>query len=144
MLTVENVINPAAFNISGNVHLHEGISQSGLPSAPPVNIIQTDQDLYVHFVWKQGGFLSPLLCGQWKCSTFLEFMGQGEIPNPKPEFVKYKPGSSSNSVIMKITAGTLPEGVYKVIATVQFEGPKGKPTPIAAYDEIGVLQVYND
>lgn len=146
MLTVENVINPAAFNISGNVHLHEGPSQGGLPSkTPPVNIIQTDQDLYVHFVWKQSGFLCPLLNGKWKCSVYMEFVGNGPNPNIKPQMVKYAAiCPKTNSAVTKISAGTLKEGVYKVIATLQFEGSTGKPTPIAAYDEIGVLQVYND
>ncbi|MCB9298132.1 MAG: hypothetical protein H6559_34170 [Lewinellaceae bacterium] len=53
MLTVENVISKSLFAVNGNVHLHESASTQDLPAAPPVNIVQRDQNVYVHFVWQQ-------------------------------------------------------------------------------------------
>lgn len=146
MLTVENVIkDPKLYAVTGNVHLHEGISQGGLPSVPPVNIIQTDQNLYAHFVWRQSGFLSKMLSGRWQIRIFFELMGAGEVANPAPRYVNFVQQEGHNySAVINVPAGSLREGIYKVFATIQLEGLKGTPTPIAAYEEIGVLQVYND
>lgn len=146
MLTVENVIkDPKLYAIKGNVHLHEGISQGGLPNVPPVNIIQTDQNLYAHFTWRQTGFLSKMLSGRWQLRIFFELMGAGEAANPAPRYVNFVQQEGYNyHAFINVPAGSLREGIYKVFATVQLEGLKGNPTPIAAYEEIGVLQVYND
>lgn len=146
MLTVENVIkDPKLFAINGNVHLHEGTSKAGLDNVPPVNIIQTDQNLLAHFVWTQSGFLSYMLSGRWTARVFFELMGAGEVANPAPQYINFvQTQGHTYSAVINIPAGTLPEGIYKVFATLQLEGPKGNPTPVAAYEEIGVLQVYND
>ncbi len=149
MLTVENVFpttTPKLFEISGNVHLHQGVSTADLPSAPPVNIIQTDQDLFVHFVFTQSGWLSKMMNGRWQCRAFFELMGAGESPgNPTPVWVNFVPvDGHTYSAVITIPRNTLREGVYKVVATLLLDGVSGKPTPIAAYDEIGIVQVYND
>ncbi|GJM34494.1 MAG: hypothetical protein DHS20C18_34950 [Saprospiraceae bacterium] len=146
MLTVENVFkDKSLFSISGNVHLHEGASTADLDNATPVNIIQTDQNLFVHFVFTQSGWLSKMMNGRYQCRVFLELMGAGEAPNPAPSWVNFVPvDGHTYSAVVTIPRNTLREGVYKVIATVHLDGISGKPTPIAAYDEIGVLQVYND
>jgi hypothetical protein len=148
MLTVENVIqNPRLFEIyDGDVHLHEGPSTAGLPEdRPPVNVVQTDQTVYAHFRWKQRGFLTRLFdrnC-QWECRVYLERMGAGEVGDPSPQIVNFTQGEGvQNSAVIAING--LAEGAYKVIATLLFKGPRSAPTPLAAYDEIGVLQVYQD
>lgn len=148
MLTIENVINQAKFSISGNVHLHEGAGKPD-PFTPvsPVNIIQVDQALFVHFVWTQSGVLSKLLntsC-KWECRAYLEEMGKQETDNPAPTYVNFVAvDGNTYSAYVTIPAGSLREGAYKIVATLQLNGPTGKPTPIAAYEEVGILQVYED
>ncbi len=146
MLTVENVIPKSMFAISGNVHLHEGASTADLPDTAPVNIVQRDQNVFVHFVWSQSGWLGKLLSSscKWEARVYLEQMGAGEVANPAPVSISFKKASSASySGIVTIPAYTLPQGAYKVIATLMLQGPLG-PTPIAAYEDIGVLQVYED
>lgn len=146
MLTVENVIPKALFAITGNVHLHEGPSTADLPDASPVNIVQRDQNVFVHFVWSQAGWLGKMLSSscKWEARVYLEQMGAGEVGNPAPVSISFKrAGSASYNGVVTIPAYSLPEGAYKVIATLMLHGPLG-PTPIAAFEDIGVLQVYED
>jgi hypothetical protein len=148
MLTVENVIPAAMFSINGNVHLHEGPSTADLPRANPVNIIQRDQTLYAHFVWSQSGFLAKLFnpANKWKCSVFIEQMGAHEVAfDPTPVTVGFNPNDPAGySAVVAIPGSTLKEGVYKIVATLTLTGASGNPTPLAAYEEVGILQVYED
>ncbi|MCB0572224.1 MAG: hypothetical protein KDC66_20800 [Phaeodactylibacter sp.] len=143
-MTVENVIPSSMFAITGNVHLHESASTADLPQASPVSIIQRDQTLYVHFVWSQNGWLGKLLSPgcKWDARVYLELMGAGEISNPAPVTVAFSSASSA-SYSAVVPVSSLPQGAYKVIATLMLHGPSG-PTPIAAYEDLGILQVYED
>lgn len=146
MLTLENGFPTALYNISGNVHLHEGPALPPNPPAvtPPVNIINTGQDLFIHFVWTENGTLANSFAGwSFECRAYLELMGSGEVPaNPTPVSVNFNTVTNSYNAVISIPAGTLAEGAYKLIATLVMHDPGGNPTPLAAYDEIGVLQVY--
>ncbi len=148
MLTIENVIkNPAAFRLErADVHLHEGPSTDDLPhDFPPVNIIQDDQTAYAHFVWTQRGYLTKLFDNScsWECRIYLEQMGASEAANPAPRIVNFAKGDGRRySAVVPISG--LSEGAYKVVATLLFRGPGSTPTPLAAYEELGVLQVYRD
>jgi hypothetical protein len=144
MLTTENLINPAAFRIyDGNVHLHESVSPSMPSSQSPVNIIKEDQVSYAHFVWKQDGWLLPLISTgcKYECRVYIEQMGPLEVGNPAPATVAFTPGSG-NSFSAIVTIAGLTEGAYKLVATVMFRSPSGSLTPLAAYEELGILQVY--
>ena len=146
MFTFEKVINPALLNVTGNAHLHEGPSTSGLPSAPPVNIIQTDQALRIHFVWRQNAPIARIIDGVWKYRVYFEKMGAGEVPSDFPSsstpFIQAV--NASYSQVITVPANTLKPGVYKLVATLMLCGKGGAPTPIAGYDELGILEVYND
>jgi hypothetical protein len=146
MLSVENVIPKSMFSISGNVHLHESASTKDLPAAPPVNIVQRDQNVYVHFVWKQNGWLGKMLSSscRWEARVYLEQIGAGEVGDPAPVNISFKrSAATSYSGVITLPAYSLPQGAYKVIATLMLHGPLG-PTPISAFEEIGLLQVYED
>ena len=146
MLTVENVIPSGLFAISGNAHLHEGPSTADLDEASPVNVIQRDQNVYVHFVWQQTGWLGKMLSPtcRWEIRVYLEQTGAGEVGNPAPVNVAFQPAvNASYSAVITLPAYSLPQGVFKVIATVMLHGPLG-PTPIASFEDIGILQVYED
>lgn len=146
MLTIENGFPTTFYNISGNVHLHEGPTlPPDLPAiTPPVNIINTGQDLFVHFVWSESGSLANSFAGwSFECRIFFELMGSGEVgSNPAPVNVAFNTTTNNYSAVITIPDGTLAEGAYKLIATIVLHDPSGNPTPLAAYDEVGVLQVY--
>ena len=147
MFTFEKVINRALLDVTGDAHLHEGPSTSGLPAVtPPVNIIQTDQALYVHFRWRQNAPIGPLISGTWKYRVYFERMGSGEVPSDlPPSTTGFIPAVNANySEVITIPANTLRPGVYKLVATLMLCGRRGTPTPLAGYDEIGILEVYND
>lgn len=145
MLTIENQFPAAWYSIRGDVHLHESPAlPDNLPARAPVNIINTGQNLYVHFRWRESGFLRNSFCGwQFECRVYLEMMGTQETrDNPAPIFVPFNTSGDTYSRVITIPAGDLEEGTYKMIATLLLHDCNGSPTPLAAYDEIGVLQVY--
>lgn len=147
MLTIENVIPKIMFAITGDVTLHEGSSTSGLPSAAPVNIVQRDQDVILRFKWSQSGWLGLMLAPgcRWELRVYLEKFGLGEVANPPAVNIGFVPGLTGNySNAVTIPNGTLPEGAYKIVATLMLRGPGGNPTPIAAFKDLGILQVYQD
>ena len=146
MLTVDNVIPAGLFAINGNAHLHEGPSTADLDEASPVNVIQRDQNVYVHFVWQQSGWLGKMLSPtcRWEIRVYLEQIGAGEVGNPAPVNVAFQPVvNASYSTVVTLPAYSLPQGVFKVIATLMLHGPLG-PTPLASFEDIGILQVYED
>lgn len=147
-MTIENVIkNPAAFRIENdNVHLHESASTDDLPhDFPPVSIIQDDQTAYVHFLWRQRGFLTKLISTNcsWECRVYLEKMGAGEVANPAAVNTPFV-ANDGHFYSTFVAISNLTEGAYKVVATMLLRGPGKSPTPIAAYEEVGILQVYRD
>ncbi len=147
-LNFENVISSVVgnFKVFGEAHLHEGPSTDGLPAAPPVNIIQTDQALYIHFRWRQVGWLSCMLNGSWQLNVFFELMGQGEVPgNPPPVTVNFVPVDGHNySAYVTMRPNSMAPGVYRVVGRLMLNSPSGQKTPLAAFADIGMLQVYDD
>lgn len=144
MFTTENLINPAAFRVyDGDVHLHESASPSQPPSQAPVNIIKEDQVAYAHFSWAQDGWLLPLIGNgcKYECRVYVERMGAGEVGDPAPATVSYTPVANQKFHAVVTLAG-LQEGAYKLVATLMFRSPNGSITPLAAYEEMGILQVY--
>ncbi len=148
-LNFENVINSVLgnFNVSGEVHLHEGVNTGGIPAVRtfPATTFQTDQDIQVHFNWNQSGWLARFFSGQWQMAVYLEMMGQGETTNPTPINVPYianDPQSYSRWVV--IPRNTLSPGVYRVVACLRLIDSAGTMTPLASFTDIGLIQVYND
>lgn len=132
------------FGITGDVTLKEGNSTADFPAGSVARIIQSDQPVSITFDWRTSGLLVPFLSGNWKGSIFLEKMGGGEYTLPNnvatTPFIGSNPHSYHLSV--NIPAGTLPTGVYKVVASLNFSAPNGTPGPIAAFTELGMIQVY--
>lgn len=144
MFTVENIIPASLYGLNNaSVNLSESPSfPTGTPISP-VNIIQEGQTAYAHFKWEQSGWLIPIIAPgcQFECRVYLERMGAGEVGDPTPATVNFVPSSTQTyNAVVPMTG--LTEGAYKVVATLLMRGPAGLPTPIASYQEIGVLQVY--
>jgi hypothetical protein len=149
-LQFENVFPAGLLTITGEAHLHEG--PSGAAPGPVYNNthFQTDQAIYVHFTWQQNvaSWFLPIINPSCKfvMKAFFELMGAGEsAANPTPVSVNFTSHSNASySGIIFIPAGTLAPGVYRCVVCLQFDGPGGAPTPVAAFTDIGMLQVYQD
>ncbi len=143
MLIIEDLL--PYFGISGEAHLRESPSRDHLAARPPVNIIQDDQTLYVHFKWNQKGLLGWMFCDSfWKLQVFLELMGTGETPSDHP--VQHIPFVQGQDVDYHeiVSINNLKEGVYKVVVSMTLCSRRGKVTPLAAHQELGLVQVYED
>lgn len=132
--------------LTGNidVHLHE------IGSVNPVTILEADKDFIVHIRWSVSGPLAPLVAGSWNVNVFFESIGPGpelKLPNTTltipltPSF-----GVNSYDASVTIPANTL-QGVdttvpYKMVATVTYRLPNGRPGPMAGFVESPVIQVY--
>lgn len=119
------------------IYLHEA------PFMSTNAIIQTDQPFHVHFKWEQGGWLSKFFDGNFECRLFFEKMGGGEetfSPSVKVKFVQEDP--HVYTAMIPIPANTLGEGIYRVVASVLFFNKDGKPAPIAAFGDLGMIQMY--
>lgn len=104
----------------------------------------------INFEWCQDGFMCAAMAGTWKLKVYFEKMGMGET-NFAPEldvpFVAVPGHTYSVGIHVDPDApsSTLEAGVYRVIAQLLFEGPPpGKePIPIAAFGDIGLIQLYD-
>jgi hypothetical protein len=142
VLNFEEVL--PAFNINGQVGLFEGPSLQGWPAAPQnQDFIQTDQPWVVCTQFQTTGLLCPLLTGNhWKFCLLLEKMGGGEINlNPCVQ-MQYQPGNAFACI--PVQAGQVPEGTYRIIATLRLYSPNNNPGPVAAFVDLGLVQFYND
>lgn len=132
------------FGISGSVTLSEKGSTADFPAGSVARIIQTDQAVVIKFDWNTTGLLVPFLNGNWKASVFLEKMGGGEFSLPNNIATTPFVGSNPHTYGLEvhIPAGAMPTGVYKVVGSLNFTAPDGTPGPIAAFAELGMIQVY--
>ena len=106
------------------------------PFDPTVSnfIVQTDQRLRVNLTCK------------WFCNVYLEEMGAGEYAGG--------PFSANVNVVnafnhkyqldVNIPANVIPAGLYRIVVAVTIKGgnPAVTPLPIAAFSDIGIVQVF--
>lgn len=139
------------FEVSGGPQLlsgtitHATIHEVTNPTMP-VTIIRTDQDWFIHLVWNLTGSLVRMIDGVWKVQAYLESIGPG------PEFEltptggiteDVNPGSPTYNVRFDVSAGTVPEGNYKMVATIKYLAPDGLPGPMAGFYDEPLVQFYN-
>ncbi|RMF05003.1 MAG: hypothetical protein D6768_01885 [Chloroflexi bacterium] len=139
------------FEVSGGPQLlsgtitHATIHEVTDPTMP-VTIIRTDQDWYVHLRWRLNGSLVRMIDGEWKIQVYLESIGQG------PEFElspvggitePVNPGSPNYDVRFNVSAGAVPAGQYKMVATILYVAPDGLPGPMAGFYDEPLVQFYN-
>jgi hypothetical protein len=139
------------FSINGSVQLVEGPSTAEWPEDRlETDLIQLDQPWTVWFRFRTRGDLCEVLCGRWKCCVILEEMGAGEssLPNPCAE-IEFNGGPDFYVTSVQVPPRSIREGVYRVIATLRLYGPSrhgrsGRPGPVAAFVDLGLVQFYED
>ncbi len=118
------------------------------PFDPTVSnfIVQTDQKLRVNLTWETIGALWLVITGKWFCNVYLEEMGAGEYAGG--------PFSANVNVVnafnhkyqldVNIPANVIPAGLYRIVVAVTIKGgnPAVTPLPIAAFSDIGIVQVF--
>ena len=149
-LNFENVLTTGAFGVSGYVNMYElgqlpdGSYAPNLTNPNPANI-QCDQDAIVRFEWTQSGILTQMLTGIWKCDVFFELMGPNEGPTIAPGTVNFLTGSNPHTYIVnvKLPAGSIAEGIYRVTARLMLSPIKGTFSPVCAFTDLGLCEYFN-
>lgn len=129
-----------AGRINAAVHEHGGVA--------PTRIIRTDTDWAVHINWELSGSAVPMLCGTWHVHVRLESMGPGgEHSLFDPDCNLPLDGGTDYKCHFDVPAGRIKaahDGTpYRLLVTLTYRTPKGKPGPIAAYYDAGIYQFYN-
>ena len=116
----------------------------------PTSIIRTDQDWEVEVKFQTSGGLSHVLVGTWHVGLFIESIGAGL--EQELGFVHLPltpgPGTINYDAKVKIAAGTISVAnhqtqPYKLVATVSYVQPDGRPGAMAGYLEEPIVQFYN-
>lgn len=131
-------------DLTGDIHLHV-LDPNGI--TPPQAIIQSDDDWSVRADWFIDDAAAPLLGGDWTLHVYFESMGGGpegalgsmNVPlNAAPPL----PLPRNYSATINVTAGTLPAGVYKLVAVLNYAN-MGVKQEIAGFTEGPMIQVYD-
>lgn len=117
---------------------------------PPTNAISASQTWGVDTEWKLGGFLAPLLPGDWKLELLMERMGPGsETIAPPPSGVSVHladgasvPGGVSWAKKVEVGPGQVNRGTYHTILQLTWEPTAGSPGPIVGFADMGLVRVY--
>jgi hypothetical protein len=136
----------------------------------PSRILDIHDPWYVQVDWTLTGPLSRFICGSWAVDVYMESIGRGpefELPDDAVENIPLRPGSDGNySARIDVPADFIkthletyreehkedkkllerPERetdiVYKMVCTVTYKDPSGKPGPIAGFVEMPMMQFY--
>jgi hypothetical protein len=132
--------------LTGNIsaHVHE------INSVEPTTILEVDKEFVVHISWSLDGPLTPFVAGTWQVNVFFESIGPGpELKLPLPTLeLPLDPNIGPNyyEALVSIPANTLKDAdatvPYKMVTTVTYRTPKGRPGPMAGFVESPVLQTY--
>ncbi len=134
----------------------------------PSRIIDINDPWYIDIDWSLTGPLQRFICGTWAIDIYMESIGRGpefEMPDENLENIPLNP--SGNGLYharvdvppdfikthvenwreeRKEHGHDLPEResdiVYKMVVTVTYKDPGGRPGPIAGFVEYPMLQFY--
>ena len=146
-LKVEHISGLA---ISGTVDIVESIpANSPFPvnTSPTGNLchIRCDQDFQFDFEWEQTGWIGCILCGNYKIEVCFEQWNVGEFsPTPSIVQVPTQYGHTSNySASIPFNAGSVPPGIYGIVACIILCDKYGNPMPVAGFVDLGKVKFYD-
>jgi hypothetical protein len=145
----------------GEFEVEAGVPQSVLtgtigakahePIEPPTRIFDINDLVQVDCEWTLTGSIARMICGSWQCDLFLESIGQGEEFEIEGCTVPLDPGGTGEySCTIQIPPGRIqpvpPETdiLYKLVVSLTYKDPKGKPGPIAGFVSLPLVQFYRD
>ena len=161
---VSELTLPGLFDFTGTAqvgNLREFASPGGFTAGNLIEnkLIQTDQQVNFKFEWTVKGIFAHAInpAFRWQIELFFERYGPQEFNLPggvqtlnygsgnftPPDEVSY-PGTASTTVT--IPGGTIPEGVYDVVAVLRLlhEAPDNTPCFLAAFAEFGKINFYQE
>lgn len=134
----------------------------------PSRILDINDDWYVDCDWTLSGPLRRFICGTWSVDVYMESIGEGpefELPDEEVEDIPLQPSADGHysarfNVPAKFIQTHLEDWreeraehgerggeletdiVYKMVVTVTYKDPMGRPGPIAGFVEYPMLQFY--
>ncbi len=155
MAKFEIALRPNDLCIKGKVDIFERASTSDYEEvpdiAPPPNegpsnmIIQYDQPWFARFYWSVKGPLTRLLKGgNWKCDLLFEAMGEPETKLNPHVMVPAEGKPYDYTADVDVRNGQLQDGVYRVVARLQYYDGDDRPMPIVGFEDSHVVQVYHE
>lgn len=158
---------PGAFDFSGIAQIGRMTEQPS-PQVPIGNLIenrlvQTDQQVDFYFEWRVKGIFAHIMDpnSKWKLELFFEKYGPGEFafgPGVGEKTLLYSSGITAGaglnaemqypglagSTTITIPGGTIPEGVYDVVAVLRYLESNNSPCFLAAFAEFGKINFYQE
>ena len=144
-----------AYPIETNLNDYQGSLEAivfeGPPSFAPTNVIRSDQDWGIRVSWEVHGPLAGWLDAEFRITIFLEKYGTGSDVDLAPAVIPtlsvlYDPATQSRTYShdVNISAGVIPNGVYKIATCLQlYELGSGNPVPIAAVVEGETVHLFD-
>ncbi len=148
-MTLENVIPSLWYSISSsNVTFNEKPDAgTGFPAVLGDNKnIQGDQPIEFNFQWTQMGFFCPSLSGSFKCDVFFESLSNSSSFThsalPTPYYSSSGAIGHTYNVTTTIPANSIAQGVYRITARLLYIPGGYTTSPIAAFQDLGLCEVY--
>lgn len=154
------------FEIEGLTGLNASIeAQVREVGETPSHILDIHDAWTVDVKWTLTGKMARMMCGTWAVDAFLESIGRGkdlELPDDTKDLaqVEIQPYSTGNyqatfhvpadfiqAAWDKDEQGQLkrePSIPYKLVVTVTYKDPVGRPGPLAGFVEYPMLTFYYD
>ena len=116
----------------------------------PVTIVSSADGFGAHVEWELYGWLGQWMPGNWRICMLLESIGPGQeysLPSPAAT-IPLNPGelpppyTKTFKHDILIPAGTVEPGTYRVVISLTYDLPNGKPGPFAGHANLEYVQIY--
>lgn len=121
------------------------------------NLIRTTQNWGVNVKWETHGFLSNLVSGKYHIRVLLEKIGvdvpSGDVDLPEIviDSLTLVPGQTEYNAVdqqmsynwpVKVSAGDVNAGTYKLVTLLQLYNPAGNKLPVAGLCEGKIIDIF--
>ena len=111
----------------------------------PVTMIRHEQQWGARFKWTTDGGLNYMMAGEWHLQIFLESVGGAEFsfpPGMGEAKVRFESEPYEYDKDIEIPAEKVPDGVYRLVASIVLLGPTNVPGPVAGFAEGPMVKFY--
>jgi hypothetical protein len=126
-------------------------AEASEPGEPATRIFDINDLVEVACEWTLTGSMARCVCGEWQCDLYLESMGKGHEFEIEGCTIPLDPaGSGTYDCVIPIQPGTIHPAqdetdiLYKLVVSLTYKDPGGRPGPIAGFVELPLVQFYLD
>jgi hypothetical protein len=126
-------------------------AEASEPGEPATRIFDINDLVEVACEWTLTGSMARCVCGTWQCDLYLESIGQGKEFEIEGCSLELEPaGTGTYNCVIPIPPGTIQpvfeetDIMYKLVVSVTYKDPGGRPGPIAGFVELPMVQWYKD